>query len=265
MNSKGETTFTISQTQAIAVALLFGLSLGFIGASLGGGSPLDTVGAFFSEEPEENADSNVQRQVEVDKIETEGEPVLGDKDAEITMVVYEDYQCPYCKRFEENTVSQVESNYVDSGDVKVIWKDFPIPQLGHDWAVPAAETMECVYRQDNDAFWSLKDQIYANQDTLNSMSPDAVQDEILTWASEDVDRSEVEACLENGNPETEVNGDLREGQSFNAMVKTPKGDREFVSGTPGTVIFAEGDEMGKPVVGAQPYSVFESIISSKMG
>lgn len=259
MKSKGAATFTITQNQAIAVALLFGLTAGFGGASIAGGNPLETVGNFFGGE------DDVQRQVDIDKIDIEGEPVMGEEDANVTVVVYEDFQCPYCQRFEQGALSQVENEYVDSGEVRIIWKDFPLPQLGHDWAVTSAETMECVYREDNGVFWDLKDQIYSNHDVLNSMSPNAVQEEILTWASSDVNRTAVEACLDNGNPSQEVNGDLREGQSFDAQVQLPNGEeRSFVSGTPGTVVYGQGDEMGEPVVGAQPYSVFQNIIESKM-
>jgi protein-disulfide isomerase len=255
----GPATFTITRNQGIAIALLFGIMIGFSGATLGGANPVDTVGNFFGEDTSDDGD-DVQRQVEVSKIDTEGEPVLGQEDAPVTMVVYEDFQCPYCQRFESNAMKDIESNYVETGDVKVIWKDFPLGN--HPWAAPAAETMECVYRQDNDAFWSIKDTIFNNQDVL---SPQNVQDEIIAWASaEGVSEDAVRTCLDEENPGEEVNGDLQEGQSFDAMVAVAGEDRPFVSGTPASVIYAEGDEMGEPVVGAQPYQAFKNVIESKM-
>jgi len=118
--------------------------------------------------------------VDVSAIEKTGEPVLGESDAPVTMVVYEDFQCPFCSRFETGAVQEVESEYVESGQVKIMWKDFPIPQLGHDWAEPAAETMECVYRQDEDVFWNIKDKVFQNQETLTRST---AQDQIISWAS----------------------------------------------------------------------------------
>jgi len=128
----------------------------------------------------------------------------------------------------------------------------------HPWAAPAAETMECVYRQDNQAFWNVKNQIFANQ---KSISEETAQDTIIEWSSEQgVSKKAVRNCLENDNPQEEVKQDQQEGTSFDVEVN----GNSFVSGTPGTVIYAEGDQKGTPVVGAQPYSVFENIIESKL-
>jgi protein-disulfide isomerase len=180
-----------------------------------------------------------------------GEPVLGEEDAPVTMVVYEDFQCPFCKRFETESFPQIKSNYVDSGQVKVIWKDRPIPQLGHDWAEPAAAAMECVYRQDNDAFWNVKDELFSQAKTLTrgeeEFTPENIQSRIVTIASDEgVSSSAVQSCVDNGNPMDEVNADSREAQEIGA------------SGTPSFFI------NGNKVVGAQPYSSFETTIEEEL-
>lgn len=237
-----------------------GLSTGILAA--GSGFNPGQVGDMMPGAEDGDTGNSDGPTVDVSKINTTGEPVLGQSDAPVTMVVYEDFQCPYCKRFEEGAVQQVESNYVVDGEVKIVWKDFPLQRI-HPWAAPAAQTMECVYRQNNNAFWSVKDSIFQNQQSLNT---DNVQSQIIEWAADEgIPENDVRSCLENGNPGQEVQRDLQDGQSFNTVIQTPQGPSPFVSSTPSSVIYGEGDPTGKPVVGAQPYGAVRSIIESKLG
>jgi len=209
--------------------------------------------------------------VDISKIDNEGDPVLGDKDAPVTMVIYEDFQCPFCKRFEDDTVEQVEKEYVESGDVKIVWKDFPLERI-HPQAFRTSEVMECVYRQDNEAFWRVKDRIFREHESLYprgaggyDTTEEEVQEKLLGWISEaGISEENVRDCLENGDPGLEVRSDTEEGRGFETMIPTPQGDREFVSGTPGTVIYAEGDTDGRPIVGAQPFSAVQTVIEEKL-
>ena len=180
-----------------------------------------------------------------ENIETEGEPVLGEEDAEVTIVVFEDFQCPFCKRFEENAFPQIKSNYVETGEVKVVWKDRPLPQL-HPWAEGAAAAMECVYREGgNQAFWDTKNKIFSNQADISTSN---VESQIKSWAAEEgVSESEVQSCLGDDNPMEEVNADSTEGENAGA------------SGTP--TVFVDDQK----IVGAQPYSNFESAIETELG
>lgn len=182
--------------------------------------------------------------IDMNKIDMEGEPVLGQEDAPVTMVVYEDFECPFCKRFEEGAVQQIESNYVDSGQVKIVWKDRPLTQL-HPWAEPSAAAMECVYREGgNEAFWAVKDKVFANQDSIETSN---VESKIKSWAEEEgASQSAVQSCIDNDNPMEEVNADSTEGQELGA------------SGTPTAIV------NGQKIVGAQPFSNFESAIESAL-
>jgi len=235
-----------------------GLSLDPAESMMGNGDSPDTSPSGG----QEDSNSGSSETVDLSNLDTEGEPVLGQEDAPVTMVVYEDFQCPFCQRFETGAMAQVNAEYVESGQVKVIWKDFPLPSLGHDWAEQSAETTECVYRQDNDAFWNVKELIFQNQDTI---STDNVESQIISWASDEgVSEESVRSCLENGNPMEEVNADKQEGRSFDTVVQTPQGPSQFVSGTPSSVIYGEGDSEGQPLVGAQPFSAVESVIESKL-
>lgn len=250
------------------LGIAVGLSTGLLAA--GSGLGLDTAEGLTgngdnpgtSPSGQDGSDSGTSETVDLSNLETEGEPVLGQADAPVTMVIYEDFQCPFCQRFENGAMAQVKAEYVESGQVKVIWKDFPLPSLGHDWAEPSAATMECVYRQNNDAFWNVKERIFQNQDTI---SADNVEDRIISWASEeDVNENAIRTCIENENPMDEVNADKQEGRNFDTVVQTAQGPSPFISGTPSSVVYGQGDSEGEPIVGAQPFSAVESVIESKL-
>lgn len=162
------------------------------------------------------------------ELSTEGEPMIGNPDANITVVEFGDFQCPYCGQFDQTTYPQLKNNYIDTGQVKMVWKDYPLTEIGHDWAQPAAEAMECVYREGGDeAFWDVKSTLFDNQDLIDSSN---VQSEIKNYASEEnVSTEAVQSCLDNQNPGEEVNADKAGGESSG------------VSGTP--TVFVNGEEV----------------------
>lgn len=263
-------SFQISTELALFSVFVLGIAVGLSSGLLvagSGGLDLGQVGNMPADDGETDSGGSDGPTVDVSKIETEGQPVLGQEDAPVTMVVYEDLQCPFCKQFEEGAVQQIESNYVVDGEVKIIWKDFPlaapfIERDIHPWATPGAETMECVYRQNNDAFWAVKDTVYSNQESL---STDNVESRIIEWAADEgIPESDVQSCLENGNPREEVRSDVEEAKSFDAVIQTPQGSSPFVSSTPSVVVYGEGDSTGEPIVGAQPYPAFQNVIDSKL-
>lgn len=248
--SSGSTgTVQLSVRSLVIGVFVLGIAVGFAGGVL------STEGAsLLGEQPNNQAPGQDQESETVDmsQIDMEGEPVLGEADAPVTMVIYEDFQCPFCKRFETETFPQIKENFVDSGQVKVVWKDFPAPSLGHDWAEPAAAAVECVYRQDNDAFWNVKEKVFSQAKTLtrgeDEFTPENIQTRIKDFASEEgVSSSAVQSCIDNGNPMDEVNQDKQNILSITSNI-----------GTPTAII------NGEKVVGAQPYPQFESTINEAL-
>jgi len=246
-NNKSSTpgTVQLSVRSLIIGVFVLGLALGFSGGVLtsSGTSLLEAPGDTV-QPPENNNDGQQETEtINMNEIEMEGEPVLGQEDAPVTMVVYEDFECPFCKRFEEGAIPQIKSNYVDSGQVKIVWKDRPLGM--HPWADPAAAAMECVYREaGNDVFWAVKNKVFANQDSVETSN---VESQIKSWAAEEgASESAIQSCIDNDNPMEEVNADSSEGQELGA------------SGTPTAFI------NGQKLVGAQPYSSFEPVIESAL-
>lgn len=223
---------TINVSHALAGVFILGMIVGF-GAGVVSPVQLENTGS-------PNDDTKNQPKDTDRTFTTEGEPVLGDEDAPVTMVIFEDFECPFCKRFEEGAFPRIKEEYVDTGKVKVVWKDYPLTSL-HPWARPSAEAMECVYRQDEEAFWPIKSKIFDNQRSIDKSN---VQSKIISWAAEEgISESDMQTCLEQDSVSNEIDEDMKEGGKL---------------GTPTS--FINGQKMG----GAQPFSRFEQVIESEL-
>lgn len=96
------------------------------------------------------------------EVATKDEPFLGAENAPITMVEFTDYQCPFCKQAFDNNWNQLKKEYIGTGKVKYVVRDFP---LGfHPNAEPAAIAANCAFEQGgNDAYFAYHDLLFANQ------------------------------------------------------------------------------------------------------
>ena len=92
------------------------------------------------------------------KIDLQGRPVRGNKDAKVTVVVYDDFQCPYCSRMHQ-TLNDVRR--ATATGIKVVYKDFPLTEI-HPWAERAAIDSECLAKADGSAYWDFAETVHAN-------------------------------------------------------------------------------------------------------
>jgi protein-disulfide isomerase len=173
------------------------------------------------------------------EVEIGDSPVKGSKGANVTIVEFSDYQCPFCGKFFEETLSQIDKDYIKTGKVKLVFKDFPLDF--HEEAQKAAEAARCVREQIGDlGYYRMHDKMFSNQDKLSV-------ENYKKWARElDVDGKKFDSCLDTGKYEDAVKEDLAYGQELG------------VSGTPAFFV------NGKLIEGAQPYSVFKQIIDSEL-
>lgn len=163
---------------------------------------------------------------------------VGDPDAPVTIIEYTDYQCPFCSRHFEQTFSRIKENYIDTGKVYYIFKDFPLTNI-HPQAVKAAEAARCAGEQD--AYLAMHDRLYIDQAAWSGRS-DAV-DTFKSFAQDiGLDSAAFNDCLDSGRTEAAVLADLEEGF-----------DRG-INGTPAFLI------NGYSMSGAQPYQIFEEAI-----
>ena len=144
------------------------------------------------------------------EFDLEGQPVIGDPDAPITMIAFEDFKCPACRNFEEGVFPLIENDYIRSGQVKFHFINYPIP-LGQD-SFTAAVAAECAFAQSEDAFWDYKTILYRSQESEGRAwaTPSKLEDLAQTYVPE-LDSSELRACIDEERYLDEVNADKEMG------------------------------------------------------
>jgi protein-disulfide isomerase len=148
--------------------------------------------------------------------------VLGDPDAPVEFVVYSDFQCPFCKQFDEQDLPPVINNFVTEGQVRVEWRPMPIisqtPLDSPDnESVQASEAAMCA--ADQNQFWPYSEALFAAQGAENS---GVYSDEMLkqTAADLELDTAAFNECLDSGAKQDEVL-ELRQGGIDSGVQGTP--------------------------------------------
>lgn len=93
------------------------------------------------------------------QVSMDDDPVLGNANAPITIIEFSDYECPFCKRFYDQTFGQIKKDYIDTGKVKFIYRDYPLSF--HPGAEPAAQAANCAGEQGK--YWEMHDKIFQAQ------------------------------------------------------------------------------------------------------
>lgn len=91
------------------------------------------------------------------KLIQNGSPIIGNPLASITILEWGDYQCTYCYKFHQSTLNTIKQDFIETGKVKLVFKDFPLN--GAD-SVLAAEASHCA--QDQGKYWQYHDELYKN-------------------------------------------------------------------------------------------------------
>lgn len=188
---------------------------------------------------------NSSQTVSLDVIASNLSPVLGSENAPITMIEFGDYQCFYCNHFFHNTEPDIVKNYIDTGKVKMYFKDFTI--IGQD-SVTAANAAHCA--QEQGKFWEYHDTLYNN------------------WAGENTGWAST-TNLEQFAKQIGLNQDQFDQcmaqTRYIQIIRNSVSDANNLglTGTPDFFIIGPGNSVTK-VVGAQPYQVFDEIFKSKL-
>ena len=103
------------------------------------------------------ANSSNSDTLTISKLSENGSPVMGDPNAPITILEWGDYQCTFCYKFHQNTLNVINEEFIETGKVKMIFKDYPLN--GPDSKL-AAEASYCA--NDQDKYWEYHDQLYEN-------------------------------------------------------------------------------------------------------
>jgi protein-disulfide isomerase len=144
-----------------------------------------------------------------DKISTELQPSFGAAGAPVSVVMYSDFQCSYCK--EEANVIRKNLAAAFPTQVRVYFKDFPLEPI-HPWAKPAAIAGRCVFRQKPAAFWDYHDWIFEHQ---SEITPDNLKDKVAEFGkSKSLEPIQLATCMETKATEAEVTRSQAEGRTL---------------------------------------------------
>lgn len=183
------------------------------------------------------------------KVSIDDDPVMGLKDAPVTLIEFSDYECPFCKRHFSQTLPQLKKDYIDTGKLKLVYRDFPLSF--HDpMATLEAMAANCARDQGGDSsYFKFHDEIFKR---TTSNGNGLAQDDLDKIASDlSLNEGNFKSCLDSEKNKEEIQKDITDGSQAG------------VTGTPGFFIgkTTSGNEIeGTKIVGAQPYSVFKSKI-----
>ena len=132
--------------------------------------------------------------------------VLGDAKAPVTMIEYASFTCPHCAHFAVAVLPEVKKKWIDSGKVKLIYRDFPLDQT----ALKAAQLAECAGK---DKYFGVIDMIFATQQKWATAS-DPIADLAKSLRIAGMGDAEVKACLANDAVANGVIADYRGGETL---------------------------------------------------
>lgn len=168
-------------------------------------------------------------------------PFLGRADAPVTLVEFSDYQCPFCQRFFATALPALKKDYIDTGKLRFVYRDFPLEM--HPRAREAAEAAHCAGEQGK--YWEMQDALFQHQTALATQ-------QLAEYASAlGVNRRAFDECVTSGRHAARIERGLVDGAAAG------------VQGTPGFVVgkTQPGDTIqGTPIRGAQPLETFRRII-----
>ncbi len=166
--------------------------------------------------------------------------VEGNANAPVTLIEFSDFQCPFCKRFHDQVMPRIATDYVKTGKVKVLYLNYAFLGQESQWAAQAAECAA-----DQNRFWDFHELLFSSQVGENAGT--FTKPNLLNYAkSLKLDMQTFTTCLNDDKTLERVRSD------------TALGDKLGVRGTPTFVI------NGKLMVGAQPYEAFKTALDAAL-
>ena len=199
----------------------------------------------FEEIPSVDIIQNPKNSISFSTLLDNGSPFLGSVDAPLTLIEFGDYQCSFCKRHSDQANHLIIKNYVETGKVKIMFKDLIV--VGED-SVSAAHAAHCA--KDQEMFWAYHFTLYNN---WNGEGTGWITNNNLNIFAEDLelDMNEFSECMLDNRWNDLILASQKDGQSLG------------VGGTPAFFLIGPTDHVSK-IDGAQPYSVFVEVFEAEL-
>jgi len=162
----------------------------------------------------------------------------GNANAKVVITEYSDYQCPFCAMFTLQTLPQLQNDYIETGKVRLIFKDYPISN--HEFAQKASEATYCAGEQDENSFWQMHVDLFSNQDKFS-------REYFSTLATDyGLNVKAFDACMDSDKYRNLILKNRNEGKE------------KEVTATP--TIFINNTKL----LGVQPYEKLKKIIETEL-
>jgi protein-disulfide isomerase len=183
-------------------------------------------------------------------IDLKGAPQKGNADALVALVEYSDYECPFCIRHFRETMPLLEKNYIESGKILYVFKDFPIDQL-HPQARRAHEATQCVGSLQPDKYWDMHNKMFG---APAQHTPEALE---TTASGLGINMTAYRECLASGRTTAGIKASGDEATAFGA------------NGTPaffvGIIDKATNQvKITRALSGALPFTQFAQVIEAAL-
>jgi protein-disulfide isomerase len=148
-------------------------------------------------------------QANLDKLKVDQQPSFGAAKPAITIIVFADFQCPYCKAEAETLRTKVTQTFPDQ--VRIYFKDYPLESI-HPWARAGSIAGRCVLRQGETKFWDFHDWIYKSQ---AEVTPENLREKTVAWATTaKLDAAALGSCIDTKATDAEVTRNMTEARSL---------------------------------------------------
>lgn len=182
------------------------------------------------------------------KIDVQGRPVRGNPAARVTIINYDDFQCPFCSRMHETLMHDVLKLYGDR--VKIVYKDYPLLSI-HPWAMRAAINANCLNAQKNDAYWDYADYVHINQQEI--MGPQEkrrpMNQQVMT-----LDKAAFDQGVKHGLNAKALGACIQSQDEKQVRAAMAEAEGLGVESTP--TLFVNGEKLA----GALPLSVLRTVL-----
>lgn len=178
---------------------------------------------------------------QVDGVSIDDDYVLGRTDAPLTIIEFTDYQCPFCKKYFDNVFSKIKSEYINTGKIRYVIRDFPLDE--HPQALLAANAAQCAGEQGK--YFEMHDQLFTEQNKWSYQS-NALSTFKTYGTKLGLEANKFNACLDSGKYESEIAKDIADAEKY-TVLSTP-------------TIFINNSK----IVGAQSYDLFKTTIDSEL-
>lgn len=171
------------------------------------------------------------------------DPSKGDKNAPVILLMFSDFECPFCRKFELTTFKEIEREYIDKGLVLFVFRDFPI--LFHPFAREAAKAANCAGKEGK--YWEMHELLVTGE-----INPVAIKEHAKSLG---LNEEKFDTCMNDEETNAEIERDMKDAREY-GITGTPF----FIIGQNKGGKFFEGER----ITGAQPLETFKSVIEKNL-